>query len=145
MLRRRKYTKGQSFLEMAIITPAMLTLIIAVGDYARVFYSAQELANAARAGAQYGARNLTTSVDANGIATAAISDASNLGLSSSAVTSSVYCTCGGAVVACNPPACSAPKAIVKVTTKTTFKTAFNWYLLPSSTPLTSTAELQVQE
>ncbi len=143
MLRRRKYTKGQSFLEMAIITPAILTLLIAVGDYARVFYQAQEVANAARAGAQYGAQNLTTSVDTTGIASAATSDASNIsGLTAS---SSVYCTCSGSVVACSPPGCSAPKAFVKVTTKATFTTAFNWYLLPSSTPLTSTTILQIQE
>lgn len=143
MLRRRKYTKGQSFLEMAIITPAILTLLIAVGDYARVFYAAQEVSNAARAGAQYGAQNLTTSVDTTGIASAATSDASNVsGLTAS---SSVYCTCSGSVVACNPPGCSAPKAFVRVTTTATFRTAFNWYLLPSSTPLTSTTVLQIQE
>ncbi len=59
----RRMSNGQSAVELALMAPVLFTLLLAVGDYARVFFKNIEVADAARAGAQYGAQKLTTSVD----------------------------------------------------------------------------------
>ena len=147
---RNRISRGQSVLELAIVAPAILTLLIVVGDYARIFYAAQEVSNAARAGAQYGAQSLNTSVDTSGIQNAAAADGGDVGTMN--VTSSTFCTCSGstATVTCGPTACVAPaneKVFVSVSTSATFKPAVQWYLLPlpASIPLSSTAVLEVQQ
>jgi len=139
------------------MAPVLFTLLLAVGDYSRVFFKSMEVADAARAGAQYGAQRLVTSVDTAGIANAAINDASEIGITASNVTSSTYCTCTGStvVVTCGVSACTSPateKVFVKVTVNATFNTSFAWGItlgghhmgLPTSTPLKATSELQVQ-
>lgn len=149
-------SRGQSAVELALVAPVLFTILLAVGDYGRVFFQAIEVGDAARAGAQYGAQNLTTSVDTTGISNAARNDASQI--SGLGVSSSTYCTCTGssAVVTCGPVACTSPatqKTFLKVTTTATFRTSFKWGItvggnymgLPTSTALTSTSELEVQQ
>jgi Flp pilus assembly protein TadG len=46
---------GNSFVELAVALPIVLLLVIAVVDYARLFTTGITVANAAMAGAQYGA------------------------------------------------------------------------------------------
>ncbi|MGO9267484.1 MAG: TadE/TadG family type IV pilus assembly protein [Candidatus Binataceae bacterium] len=149
-------SRGQSAVELALVAPVLFTLLLMVGDYGRVFFQSITVADAARAGAQYGSQNLTTAVDTTGITNAAANDAGQLsGLS---VSSSTFCTCTGsaATVTCGPTACTAPateKTFVQVNTSATFTTAFNWGItvggqrmgLPTSTPLSSTSVLEVQQ
>jgi Flp pilus assembly protein TadG len=153
----RKTRSGQSAVELALMAPVLFTLLLAVGDYARVFFRSVEVADAARAGAQYGAQSLVKSVDNAGIKNAAVNDANDIGLTTSNVTPSTYCTCTGSTtsVTCGPSACVSPateKIFVKVTVNTTFNTSFRWGIniggsymgLPTSTPLTATSVLEVQ-
>jgi Flp pilus assembly protein TadG len=150
-------SNGQSAVELALMAPVLFTLLLAVGDYARVFFKNIEVASAARAGAQYGSQTLTKSVDTSGIANAATTDANDIGITASNVSSSTYCTCTGSttVIVCGVSACTLPtteKVFVKVTVNATFNTSFNWGItiggahmgLPTSTPLKATSELQVQ-
>src|SRR5580704_13108987 len=59
---------GQSLIELAFVIPFLLLVgIIEIGRFA--FYSIV-VANAARAGAQYGAQSLATAADTTGISTA---------------------------------------------------------------------------
>jgi Flp pilus assembly protein TadG len=152
----RRNSRGQSAVELAIVAPVLFTVLLAVGDYGRVFFHAIEVADAARAGAQYGAQHLTNAVDTTGISNAAQDDASQI--SGLGVSSSTYCTCTGssAVVTCGPTACTSPstqKTFLKVTATATFNTSFKWGItiggtymgLPTSTPLTSTSVLEVQQ
>jgi Flp pilus assembly protein TadG len=140
------------------VAPVLLTLLLAVGDYARVFFKSIEVADAARAGAQYGEQNLTKSVDNTGIKNAAVNDAGDIGITTSNVTPSTYCTCTGstAPVTCGPAACTSPateKIFLKVTVSSTFNTSFTWGFtfgghykgLPSSAALSSTSVLEVQQ
>jgi Flp pilus assembly protein TadG len=77
--------------ETALIFPMLLALLIGAAEFARVAYAAIEVANAARAGAQYGAQSGFNASDTTGIATAASKDAANVtGL---VTTSSVSCIC----------------------------------------------------
>ncbi len=50
--------KGQSLLEMALVTPILLLLLIAVIDLARAFDAYIVLTNAVREGARFGSRDL---------------------------------------------------------------------------------------
>jgi Flp pilus assembly protein TadG len=142
MLSRKKGMKGQSTVEMGLLVPAVVLLLVVVGDFARVFYAAIEVANAARAGVQYGAQSYVTAIDYNSIKQAALNDGQNVsGLSATATD---VCMCNGVKVACSPAQCSQPQLFVQVTTTATFKTILNYPGVPSSIPLTSTAIMEVQ-
>jgi Flp pilus assembly protein TadG len=154
----RKLSGGQSAVELAMMAPVLLTLLLAVGDYARVFFKSIEVADAARAGALYGAQNLTKAVDNTGIKNAAVTDAADIALTTANVTPSTYCTCTGSTtpVTCGPSTCTWPaseKIFLTVTVSATFTTSFIWGItvgghymgLPSSTALTSTSVLEVQQ
>ncbi len=134
--------KGQSTVEMTFVAPVIVLLLVVVADFARGFYAAIEVANAARAGVQYGAQNYTTAVDYEGMQQAALNDGKNIsGLSARA---SDFCMCNGSKVACSPPACSQPQAFVEVTANATFKTMLSYPGIPSPVPLSSTAVMEVQ-
>ncbi len=66
MTRKPYFTRGQAFLEFALLAPILLYLLIAAGDLMRVYYMAIALNNAAQAGAQYGAQNPRTAADVKG-------------------------------------------------------------------------------
>jgi Flp pilus assembly protein TadG len=142
MFLRKKGMKGQSTVEMGLLVPVVVLLLVVVGDFARVFYAAIEVANAARAGVQYGAQSYVTAIKYDSIKQAALNDGQNIsGLSATAAD---FCMCNGVKVACSPPQCSQPQLFVQVTTKATFKTLLNYPGVPSPIPLASTAIMEVQ-
>ena len=55
--RRWASESGSALVELALTLPLLALLMVGAVDFARVFYTAMELTNAARAGAQYGAYN----------------------------------------------------------------------------------------
>jgi Flp pilus assembly protein TadG len=96
---------GQALVETALIFPVLISLLIGAAELARLAYAAIEVANAAKAGVQYGAQSGTTAADTTGIATAASSDAANLtGLTT---TSSYSCICSdGTASTCTNTDCA---------------------------------------
>lgn len=80
---------GQALIELALTLPILVALLIGAAELAQVSYVAIEVANAAKAAAQYGAQNVTTAADTTGMQTAAINDAGNLPLTGSDVTVNV--------------------------------------------------------
>src|SRR6266545_8094363 len=46
--------RGSAIVELAVALPMLVMLVVGAADFARVFYFAHTLTNAARAGAQYG-------------------------------------------------------------------------------------------
>ena len=142
MFLRKKGMKGQSTVEMGLLVPVVVLLLVVVGDWARVFYAAIEVANAARAGVQYGAQSHVTAINYDSIKQAALNDGQNIsGLSATAAD---FCMCNGVKVACSPPQCSQPQLFVQVTTKASFTTILNYPGIQSPIPLTSTAIMEVQ-
>ena len=112
---------GQSLVEMALVLPVLITILIGAAEIARVAYAAIEVANAAHAGAQYGAQSGYTASDATGIATAASNDAANL--NGMTTTSSYACVCSdGSASTCQPTDCanSQIEQTVTVNTSVTF-------------------------
>jgi Flp pilus assembly protein TadG len=52
--RGRRHERGAALVELALATPLLAVLIVGAVDFARIFYVAMQLTNAARSGAQYG-------------------------------------------------------------------------------------------
>jgi Flp pilus assembly protein TadG len=72
---RRRFDRGVSSLEVALMLPFLLLLLMGVLDFGQLFYLAIEVSDAARAGAQYGYQNSTTQMDTSGMIAAAEDDA----------------------------------------------------------------------
>jgi len=84
MSERRRTNRGIALVELTMALPALVLLLVGAADFGRVFYTALELQAAARAGAEYGANNLTNSSDSAGIRTAAATAAPDIGLGANA-------------------------------------------------------------
>lgn len=94
--------EGQALVELALTIPILLLLLLGIVELARVAHTTIELANAARAGAQYSAQsgNYLPSTDQtqNGqIATAAKNDAPHLTAMNVSATKGYGCSDGSAV------------------------------------------------
>src|SRR5579862_4331763 len=110
--------RGSATAEMAIILPFYMILLIGVVDFCRVFYTAVAVAQAARAGTQYGLQNPTTSLTAltTGMSNAVSNVLTDYGLTGapSPITKR-FCVCpndsvpdcpSGSAGACPPGSCT---------------------------------------
>jgi Flp pilus assembly protein TadG len=144
--KRRPSERGQSAVEMALGSVVLVVLLLVTADFGRLFYVSVGVANAARAGAQYGSKSLATAADSSGMITAAKQDATNL---SGVNVTAAQCTCvsGTSVTSCPSSYCTYNPAgtYVQVTVSTTFKTIVNYPLIPSSATLTREAVMEVQQ
>lgn len=125
---------GQALIECALSGTLLAVLLLSAVEFGRMAYAAIEVANAARAAAQYGAMNggafLTTDssgLDSVGMLNAAQMDAGNLGtsvtFSSGYPTYSCYCslstdTTASCTVPATPSGCTASHIIVNVQVQT---------------------------
>lgn len=142
--------RGQSAVEFAMIASIVLIVLLAVADFGRMFYVSIALNNAARAGAQYGSQSLITAADSSGMAAAVDNDATNISNLSTPSTS--LCGCASSLPAnvtntCPSSYCTNnPDAIyVTVTASAPFNTITKYPGIPSSTTLSGTAIMQVQQ
>jgi Flp pilus assembly protein TadG len=143
----RDEQKGSSLVETAILIPVLLLVCCGVMDFARVVRAGIEIANASRAGVQYGALTPGNAGDTNGMAQAAVDDAADLGSSNVTATAANFCQCVGGTdqVSCSTTSCgTTPSGYVSVTTNYTFNTLFHWPGLPQSVQLSRTAKMRVQ-
>ena len=141
-------TRGQSVLEFALLLPVMLLLMVGIIEVGRFAYYSILVANAARAGAQYGAQGLATAADTPGIQAAAENDGQNL--AQLTVTASQQCGCNGASLSGTCPAtgCSTPNhplVYVQVQASGTFNSLFNYPGLPPSFTVSSTEKMRVAQ
>lgn len=132
---------------MAVMTPLLTLMFVVTADFGRVFYTAITLAQAARAGAQYGAQSVTKTADTAGIQTAANQEAQNIGAIS--VSSSRLCKCpGGGTINCVTQYCAGSygpaQVFVQVTASKTFNTLMSYPGIPGSVALSETAILRAQ-
>jgi Flp pilus assembly protein TadG len=137
--------RGQSIVELALVTPLLLLLLVGTIEVGRFAYYSIVVSNAARAGAQYGAQSLATAADTAGISTAAKNDAQNItGLT---VTSSQLCGCSGAGLSGNCPAtgCAHALVYVKVTAAGSFTSLFSYPGIPKTFDVTSTEKMRVAQ
>ncbi len=141
--RFRRSSSGGAAIELAVIFPVLLLLFIGAVDYGRLYYTSITVANAARAGAEYGARDFTTSGDTEAMKTFAQQDGQEAGTLT--LSARRYCQCAGAANGCT--ACSggaAPDVFIEVTASKNVAMSLPYPGLPSSVSIARTATFRVQ-
>src|SRR4051794_32091869 len=93
-------SRGGAALELAVAFPFLLLLLIGAVDYGRLYYTSVTVANAARAGAEYGAQDIATSQDTAAIKSFALLDGAER-TSTMHIAARAYCECGKVAHACN--------------------------------------------
>jgi Flp pilus assembly protein TadG len=88
--RRLAAESGASLVELAVALPVLILIMVGTIDFARAFYTAIELSNGARAGAQYGAQSGKNGQFTN-IESAARSGAFNIGNATAQASRSCQC------------------------------------------------------
>ena len=76
----RSPRRGAAAVELALLTPVLLTILVAAADFAQVFGYSVLITNCARNGALYGSSSTANSTNTSGIQTAALQDAGALSL-----------------------------------------------------------------
>ncbi|HYN80371.1 MAG TPA: TadE family protein [Gemmatimonadaceae bacterium] len=142
----RRSETASAAVELAVILPVLALLAIIASDFARVYFTGITVANAARAGAQYGAQSTATSGDTAGMNLAARQDGANAGVV--AVTSRSFCRCdAGEVADCTVGDCGAYgvyRLYVEVTATKAVSMVFRYPGMPTSYSFSRTATLRVQ-
>jgi Flp pilus assembly protein TadG len=137
---------GASMVDMAIAAPVLALILVIGTDFGRLYYTNIEVANAARAGAQYGSQSLIAAADSPGMSTAAKTDGANL---TGMTVTSKQCTCmtSTTVAACDASYCTSnPQAtFVEVDTNETFHTILTYPGVPSSIALAGKAIMRVEQ
>lgn len=152
--------RGGVLAEFAVVLPVALLLLLGGIDFGRVWMLATATANAAHAGAQYGAQNATLSSDVNGMRNVVISDltsssiikASNpgeggIGIDDFVITPERYCECSdGAKITCTNKCGGGtnPMIFVRVRVDTTFQTLFDYPGIPSEVQISRAATLRAR-
>ncbi len=131
--------------EFAILAPVFVFLLIGLIEVGRFAYFGILAANAARAGAQYGAQTLSTAEDNTGITSAAKQDGQNL--SAWNVTPNQLCSInGGAPAPCPSPGATPPANTiyyVQVQVNGTFTSLLRYPGIPPSVPISGSATMRV--
>jgi hypothetical protein len=89
--------------ELAVVMPILILIAIGVMDYGRVYFTSIAVANAARAGAEWGAQNLGAFADKDP-EIQAFAQADGAEVAPITVTSARVCRCGSTVVTCGTTA-----------------------------------------
>jgi Flp pilus assembly protein TadG len=141
--------RGQSLVEVALVLPMLLVVLVGTIEVGRFSYYSILVANAARAGAVYGAQNLATAKDFNGIQSAAKNDGQNVaGLTVD--TPVVLCGCinTSLTAACPASGCALPNhplVYIQVTARGSFNGLFSYPGVPASITVVSTQEMRVAQ
>lgn len=137
---------GSAVAELALIAPLLVVLVIGLIELGRFAQYSILVANAARAGVQYGAQNLGTALDFAGMQTAAKNDAQNItGVSA---TASQFCSCAdGTASTCLPTDCASSHQLVfvRVDAAGTFQSILHFPGIPGSQTITSRAVMRVAQ
>ena len=143
---------GQALIEFALALPIAAVLLIGIAEYGRLAYMAIEVANAAHAGAQYGAQNHATASDATGMENAAKTDAEDVtGLTQP--TAQHLCACssggGGTLSSCTSLVCSGTgnRAVefVQVNSSATVHPIFHYPGISNTVTLNGQAIMRVEQ
>lgn len=138
---------GGAAVELAVVFPVLVLLLIGVADYGRVFFTSIAVANAARAGAEWGANSPG---NAFGPATNIENFAKQDGIEAGAITvaAATTCRCGPNVVPCSTtPTCAGygvPRAFVEVTASKTVSLILPYPGVPNNLQIVRKATFRSQ-
>lgn len=139
-------------MEFAVVLPIALLLLVGSIEVGRFGYFAILAANAARAGAQYGAQNLITADDTPGITNAALQDGQNLpnwtSGTGAGITVTQLCSISGATPTnCTSSGLTGPPQntiyYVQVRVTGVFGSLLNYPGIPASVPISGSATMRV--
>jgi Flp pilus assembly protein TadG len=137
---------GSALAEMAVIVPVLVLLLIGLIELGRYAQYSIVVANAARAGVQYGAQTLGTAANRTGMESAAKNDAGNVtGVNAHA---SQFCQCAdGSASTCLQTDCASSHRLVfvQVDTSGTFQSLVHFPGIPASQTITSSAIMRVAQ
>lgn len=151
MKRLARSDLGGSIIEFAIAAPVLIFLLIGLIEVGRFTYFSILAANAARAGAQYGAQDLETAYDSGGIAQAAFQDGQSLANWQSdggSITVNQLCAMdGGAPQTCSTPWGSSPPQntvyYVQVHVTGVFTSLLQYPGIPNHLPISGSCTMRV--
>lgn len=141
------HRQGIAVIEFAVILGLLMLMLLAAGDFGRIFYAQIALENAARSGASFGTRVGGAYSNDSGILAAASAD--DGGLSDvSIVIPARTCTCAdGSPVACNGNCGGTdptPKILLTVQANYNFESITDFPGLPTSVPIRAKAVMRAQ-
>lgn len=140
---------GTALVEFAIIAPVLIFLLMGLIEIGRYTSLAIMAANAARAGVQYGAQNLSTAADSTGMENAALQDAQSLASWGTPIANHVCSTDGGVTFGSCPGSGAALPAntvyYVQVQVSGTFTPLVSYPGLPSKVPVSGSAIMKVAQ
>jgi Flp pilus assembly protein TadG len=145
LTRLRRSEHGGAMVELAVVLPVLILLAIGVMDYGRVFFTSITVANAARAGAEWGAQNQANSVKTSDLENFAKLDGAEAG--TLVVTSSRTCKCGATVVLCSTASCAGygvPRVFIAVTVTKDVALLIKYPGLPTTVTIARTATFRLQ-
>ena len=144
-LPRRRRQSGNILLEFSLAAPLLFLFFFGIVNFARLFNSAEVVADAAAAGTQYGALSPAHNGDFTGMQNAALADAPNApGLTA---TASQFCTCsiGGPHLPC-PASCNngSSQTYIEVDASLPFTATLTFPGMPTTMTLTHNSIVRVQ-
>jgi Flp pilus assembly protein TadG len=135
--------RGSALVEFALTAPVLLLLLAGVLDFSMLLRTASSVADAARAGAQYGSASMANASDTTGIRAAATGAAP--GITGMTTTAARSCQCwGGGTVDCGGSCGGGMIVYVAVTSQATAPTVMNYGPLPYSGLVSFTARMRAQ-
>lgn len=144
--RLRRSEHGGAMVELAVVLPVLVLLAVGVMDYGRVYFTSIAVANAARAGAEWGAQGSGFYTDDARIQSFAQLDGAEA--APITITSNHVCKCGGTTVGCAGTTCAGgygpPIVLVEVTATKTVALLLKYPGLPASVTITRTATFRAQ-
>jgi Flp pilus assembly protein TadG len=145
---RVRHDLGQALIELTLMLPIFLLLMIGTVEFGRLAYAYIEVADAARAGVQYGAQNRATSSDNTGMQQAAINDAPEIHGMTAVATHSCLCSTGSGGATCLATACTGGARLVEwvqVNTSAVVDPLFHLPGLPNTFTLKGQAIMRVAQ
>jgi Flp pilus assembly protein TadG len=137
--------RGTALIELTIILPLLVLFIIGAVEFGRVYYAAITVANAARAGAQFGTQE-NQSANFAGMTQAAQAEAADLGAIESYPSN--FCRCpDGSAIACTGATCpgyGTPQVFVKDSVIKSITFLFKYPGLPQTVTVRRTATFRAQ-
>jgi Flp pilus assembly protein TadG len=137
--------RGTATVEFALVAPLLLLLLAGVLDYTMLMRAAIALADAARAGAQYGSLSSSNASNTAGMQVAALNAAPDI--TGATATAGKTCQCSdGTTVNCSSGTCATGpvRTYVKVTVQTTVSSIFSYSQLPFSGVVSAQASMRAQ-
>lgn len=139
--------RGAAAVELAVVLPFLIVLLAGVVDYGRAYYVANTVANAARAAAEYGARNPAYSADTAAMRVYGEADAAESGKIYFTVTRDCKCPPSSAYsanVSCGMCGIKGPYVFIKVRASKTLSTLLRYPSLPSTITIARESTFQAQ-